>query len=128
MSERKPCDAVGACVGIPVHDHTRTVGEVVRGAKSHASTVLVCDDGSTDGSGEAARAAGAEVLTLPKNRGKGAALQRLIDEAVARGFKTIICLDADGQHHPSDLPAVAAEVGAHPGELICGARNLSLAG
>src|SRR4051812_30009106 len=82
-SERS-VDRSGACVCIPVFNNVRTVGEVVRGALTHAGTVLVCDDGSTDGSGEAARAAGATLLTLPSNQGKGAALEVLFTEATRR--------------------------------------------
>jgi predicted LPLAT superfamily acyltransferase len=122
------CDSLRACVAIPVHNHARTVGEVVRKAKAHASCVLVCDDGSTDGSGDAARAAGADVLTLPTNQGKGAALRRLFEEAQARGFRYAVALDADGQHDPDDLPRMAEACLRAPGALVCGSRDLAAAG
>ncbi|MBJ6765875.1 glycosyltransferase family 2 protein [Myxococcaceae bacterium JPH2] len=130
MTDRptRSCDQAGACVVIPVYNHARTVGAVVRGSLEHASTVLVCDDGSTDGSGDEAERAGATVLRQPQNRGKGVALRRLLDEAHRRGFRSAIALDADGQHLPSDLPTLAAAVTAEPGALIIGARDLIAAG
>ncbi len=121
-------DRAGACVCIPVFNNVRTVGDVVRGAQSHATTVLVCDDGSTDGSGEAAKAAGATVLTLPSNQGKGAALEALFAEATRLGFRYALCLDADGQHLHQDLPALAAATLASPGALVVGSRDLVKAG
>jgi predicted LPLAT superfamily acyltransferase len=118
------CDQVGACVVIPVYNHASTVGSVVRGALEQASAVLVCDDGSTDGSGERAEQAGGVVLHHTTNRGKGAALQTLFKEASRRGFRYAISLDADGQHLPADLPSVAKRLREEPGALFIGARNL----
>ncbi len=122
------CDAIGGCVVIPVFNHAATVADVVRGAREHAHTVIVCDDGSTDGSGTAAEGAGAELLTHPVNRGKGAALRTLLEQAHRRGFRYAICLDADGQHFPKDIPGVVDAVNVEPGSLVIGARDLAAAG
>lgn len=113
---------------IPVYNHARTVGDVVKGSLQHASTVLVCDDGSTDGSGDAAAQAGAVVLKHEQNRGKGAALRTLFDEAHQRGFRYAICLDADAQHYPDDIPRLVDEAEKDPGCLVVGARDLAKAG
>src|SRR5262249_49657391 len=118
------CDEAGACVIIPVYNNASTVGDVVRGARSHCSTVLVCDDGSTDGSGEVAAAAGALVLRHSRNEGKGAALRTLLAEAQGRGFRHAISMDADGQHFPGDLPLFAAALVDEPGALVLGVRDL----
>ncbi len=122
------CETIGSCVVIPVFNHARTVGEVVRGSRAHAHTVLVCDDGSTDGSGAAAKAAGADLLTHPVNLGKGAALRTLLQEAARRGFRYVICLDADGQHYPKDIPSLVDAVKQQPGSIVIGARDLIAAG
>jgi len=120
----RSCDQAGACVVIPTYNHARTVGGVVQGALEHASTVLVCDDGSTDGSGEEAKKAGAVLLRHQTNRGKGVALRTLFEEASRRGFRYAISLDADGQHLSEDLPILARLASEEPGALFIGARNL----
>jgi glycosyltransferase involved in cell wall biosynthesis len=57
------------------------IAAVIRGALRHVQTVIVADDGSTDGTAQIAREAGAEVVGLPENRGKGNALRVLFAEA-----------------------------------------------
>ena len=127
-SLRRRCDEAGACVIIPVFNNVSTVGDVVQGTLQHCSTVLVCDDGSTDGSGANAEAAGAVVLRHAHNEGKGVALRTLLAEAHRRGFRHAISMDADGQHLASDLPALATALIEEPGSLVLGARNLVAAG
>ncbi|MBV1857654.1 MAG: glycosyltransferase family 2 protein [Nannocystaceae bacterium] len=79
------------------------IGPVVRGCLAHAEEVLVIDDGSSDETAAVAAAAGARVVQLSKNRGKGVAVRRGAHEA--RG-EVLVFLDADGQDDPSDIPAL----------------------
>jgi UDP-N-acetylmuramyl pentapeptide phosphotransferase/UDP-N-acetylglucosamine-1-phosphate transferase len=86
---------MGASVVIPAYRESAAVGDTVRAARRVAGVaeVIVVDDGSRDGTAEAARAAGAdEVIALPRNRGKGAALSAGV--AAARQ-ETVLLLDAD---------------------------------
>ena len=63
--------------------------------------LVVVDDGSTDGTADAARRAGADqVLVLPRNRGKGAAVRAGM--LAARG-RTIAYTDADLSYPPDQL-------------------------
>lgn len=85
--------------------------------------VIVVDDGSTDGSGDEARRQGALVLTLPRNRGKGAALRAGVARACADGATVIVTLDADGQHPPARIPELLAPILAGSADLTLGARR-----
>ncbi len=67
------------------------------------SVLLVVDDGSTDGTGDVARAHGAGVATHPRNRGKGAALMTGFRYALDAGWDWAFTLDADGQHLPAEM-------------------------
>src|SRR5690242_15272206 len=99
-------------VVIPAFQAADTIATVVsrtRGAVP-ASRVYVVDDGSTDGTGERGRAAGAAVLVHARNRGKGAALATGIARALGDGAGVIVTLDADAQHPPEEIPRLAAPV------------------
>ena len=68
-----------------------------------ANDILVVDDGSNDGSGKIAKTCGVNVLTLVKNRGKGAALIRAFEYAKENGYAWVVCMDSDGQHSANNL-------------------------
>ncbi len=87
---------------IPVYNHARNLGQVVSDARGSGVEIIVVDDGSTDGSGDVAGAAGATVLRHEHNQGKGAAILTGLRAAGAAGARFAITVDADGQHRPDD--------------------------
>lgn len=90
---------------IPARNEQDTVGEVVRGVRTAlACDVLVISDASTDGTATVAAAAGATVITLPFQLGAWGASQAGMRYALRNGYERVITLDADGQHHPDQLP------------------------
>ena len=89
---------------IPAYQAEESVGEVVRGARRFVDRVLVVDDGSTDRTGQRAAGAGAQVLRLPENSGKGSAVRAGLERILASDATHVAFLDADGQHDPDDLP------------------------
>ncbi len=93
---------------VPVFNHVATVGAVVAGLRALGAPVLVIDDGSQDGSGEAARRAGGDVLVHPINQGKGVALRTAFAHAAAAGYHQALTCDADGQHPIAEAARLAA--------------------
>lgn len=112
-------------VVIPCYEGARTVGDVVRGARGSGLPVVVVDDGSSDGSGEAAAAAGATVLRHAANRGKGAALASGFAYAKKLGADAVLTMDADGQHDPSEIDRLVAAHAAEPDALVVGVRSFA---
>jgi polyprenyl-phospho-N-acetylgalactosaminyl synthase len=96
------------CALVPAYGAEATVGDVVRGIRRHVPRVLVVDDGSSDRTGERAKAAGAEVLRLEENGGKGTALRAGLARVLASDATHVALVDADGQHDPADLPGLLA--------------------
>src|SRR5262245_38191027 len=108
-------------VVIPVHNEASTIAAVVVAARTYLP-VIVVDDASDDGSGQLAAASGATVLTLSRQRGKGAALRRGFAEALRQGADAVVTLDGDGQHDPHDIPRLLEASQRCPGSLIIGSR------
>jgi len=108
---------------IPALDCEATIGAVVRGTLAHLSRVLVVDDGSSDRTADAAKAAGAEVLRQPANRGKGAALRAGLRALSERGATHALTLDGDGQHLPEEIPLLLRASAEAPRALVLGARQ-----
>ncbi len=115
---------------IPTYDNARTVGQVVEGALSKISDVLVVDDGSTDGTGEVLDRFGSRIRLLrhPRNLGKGRSLRDGFALLAGAGFTHAIALDGDGQHFPEDIPAFAEAGARSPEAIFVGERDLVSAG
>jgi glycosyltransferase involved in cell wall biosynthesis len=113
----------GVCAAvIPCLNEQEAVGPVVERVRRRLPHVLVIDDGSTDKTADAARRAGATVLTRPVSGGKGAALQTGWSWAVAKGFDWAVCLDGDGQHSPDDIPKFFSTCERTSASLVVGNR------
>ncbi|MFB6080808.1 MAG: S-layer glycoprotein N-glycosyltransferase AglJ [Haloferacaceae archaeon] len=93
-----PADDV--CVLVPTLDEAESVGDVVRGFREQGyEHVLVIDGGSTDGTREVAREAGAHVVTQ-SGTGKGQAVREAVREHVAEPY--VLLVDGDGTYRPED--------------------------
>jgi glycosyltransferase involved in cell wall biosynthesis len=108
---------------IPAFDAAPSVGGVVARTLSVVPDVVVVDDGSRDGTAEAAREAGAEVVSHPVNRGKGAALVTGFRTLFARGVSDVVTVDADGQHLPEEIPRLIEAAEAQVADLVLGTRD-----
>jgi len=90
----------------------------------HASHIVVVDDGSTDGTADAARSKAAVVVSHPVNLGQGAALQTGLDFALRRGADYICTFDADGQHDPATIALMLQRLTDSGAEVALGSRFL----
>jgi len=112
-------------VVIPVLDEAGALPDLLA-AMPPGYCAIVADNGSTDGSGDIARAAGARVVEEPV-RGFGAACWAGL--TVADAADGVVCfMDGDGSLDPADLPGVAAAVLTGEADLVLGARRPTRAG
>jgi len=113
---------------IPAFDEEQRLPDVLRRVASAAPgfEVVVVDDGSRDATAEAARAGGATLIRHPFNLGYGAALQTGYKYARRASADLVVQMDADGQHDPADVPALAAPIEADELDLVIGSRFLGV--
>ncbi|HVE12582.1 MAG TPA: glycosyltransferase family 2 protein [Elusimicrobiota bacterium] len=121
-------------VVVPAYNEESAVTAVVRDLRAALSKteheILVVDDGSTDKTAEAAKAAGATVLRHPVNRGYG---RSLITGFNAARHDWVLMIDADGSYPPAEAAKLLAAsedfdmvIGARQGKLFWGPPVQSL--
>jgi glycosyltransferase involved in cell wall biosynthesis len=115
---------VRTLVFIPAWNEESSITAVIAGVREALpeADVLVVDDGSTDGTVAAARAAGARVASLPFNQGVGAAQQTGYIYALRRGYEICAHLDGDGQHLPTELARLVKEIEDDRADMVIGSR------
>lgn len=107
---------------IPAYNEADRIAETLAAVRSFAEEkrikeIIVVDDGSSDGTGERAQEAGADVVFRQHNSGKGAALNRAL--ALAQG-DVLLLLDAD-------LGTTATEAAKLLGPVVSGVADMSIA-
>lgn len=113
------------CVIIPTYNNENTVRRVIDGVLLYTTNIIIVNDGSTDSTKDLLKNyPQIDIITLPKNKGKGNALQIAFKRAEEKGFLQAITIDSDGQHYPDDLP-VFVEALSNEDVLLIGNRNMS---
>lgn len=123
----QPSKVTGAkiIVAIPCLNTEPFIGNIVSKAKKYVDQVVVIDDGSHDGTAEAARAAGALVKNHNRNRGYGETIKSCFEAATASGADSLVILDGDGQHNPDEIPQLLAPILQREADLVSGSRFLT---
>ncbi|MEL7236380.1 MAG: glycosyltransferase family 2 protein, partial [Chloroflexota bacterium] len=109
---------------VPALNESGSIAGVVADIHSHVpgADVVVINDGSTDNTAEVATGAGAVVLNMPYNVGIGAAMQTGFKYAARQGYDIAIQTDGDGQHPPSQIPALVDVLCNTDADMVIGSR------
>lgn len=96
---------------VPAYNEAKAIGQTIASLKAMLEksgidgAILIVDDGSSDGTGDAAIAAGVEVIKLEENSGYGYALKTGIANSSS---KFVAIIDADGTYPAEKIPEMMA--------------------
>ena len=117
-------------VQIPCYNEAATLPETLAALPRQIAgidriEILVIDDGSEDGTVEAARAAGVHhIVRLPRNMGLAAAFSAGLEECLRQGADIIVNTDADNQYEAKDIARLVVPLLAGRAEIVVGDRQV----
>src|SRR5690348_10530654 len=109
---------------IPAYNEGRVLASTIRGLLPYGYSIVVVDDGSSDGTAAILKGLPVHYLRHPVNLGQGAALQTGMDYALAQGADYILHFDADGQHPAEGIASLLAPVCRGECDVAVGSRFL----
>jgi len=109
---------------IPAYNEEQSIGRVIADIPEWVDRVIVCDNNSTDGTADAARAAGAEVV-FEEETGYGGACLRAMD--VLQGEEVIVFLDGDYSDYPEQMERLVDPLLLQGADIVIGSRTLGRA-
>ena len=117
-------------IQIPCHNEEEVLPQVLATLPTKVDGIgriiaLVIDDGSSDRTGEIARAHGAEVLRLPVKRGLARAFLAGLERAVSLGADIVVNTDGDNQYRGEDIPQIVEPIVRGQADLVIGTRPVS---
>ena len=118
--DERPAPAPRIVVLLPCLNEERSIGAVIRAfqAALPQARVIVFDNGSTDGTAQAAASAGAQVMCEPR-RGKGNVVRRMFAEVEADVY---VMADGDGTYDASFAPRLVQTLLDERLDMVVGAR------
>ena len=128
VSLKEKVDVLKACVIIPTYNNAATLAGVIEDVALYSNHIIVVNDGSTDDTVDIVKNYPAvQLISYPKNVGKGWALRKAFKYAIEQGYEYAVTIDSDGQHFAKDLPTFINTIETHPDVIIIGARNMEQA-
>ena len=119
-STNKPI--IVAC--IPAYNEEKNIAAVIIETKKYVDQILVCDDGSSDLTYFIAEGLGATVIKHETNKGYGASVKTLFENALKSNASIILTIDADSQHDPNQIPDFLHAFEKQDIDILIGSRFL----
>ena len=111
-------------IGIPAYNEEKNIASIIVKLKKIAQKIIVCNDGSTDLTGEIAQKLGAVVINHPKNLGYGSGIRSIFQKAKEIDSDILVTFDADGQHQVEDIKKVIEPILKNEVDMVIGSRFL----
>lgn len=107
---------------IPAFNESKNIIKIINEVKKYVNEIIVIDDGSKDDTYEKALSTNVIVLRNNKNKGKGVALRKGLNESFKHNADVIVTIDADGQHDPSEIPKLIKPIIDKQADIVIGSR------
>ena len=111
-------------IGIPAFNEEKNIAKMIVKLKKISDEIIVCNDGSSDLTGEIAEKMGAIVINHEKNLGYGAGINSIIKKSKEIDTDILVTFDADGQHRIEDIETVTKPIINGEADLVIGSRFL----
>ena len=105
---------------IPTFNEAGNIPTLLKGLEPIGATIIIVDDGSTDGTADIATQHGATVIQRGSKQGLASAYVQGMGKALELGLDPIVQMDADLSHQPSDVPRLLQSV--QTCDLVLGSR------
>lgn len=112
-------------IGIPAFNEEKNIAKIILKLKKFSDEIIVCDDGSSDLTGEIARELGAHVIRHEKNSGYGSAIKTIFLKAKEMECDILVTFDADGQHDVNEIPQIIEPIEKNQTDIVIGSRFLT---
>jgi dolichol-phosphate mannosyltransferase len=111
-------------IGPMFNEGARAIEVVRRFPPGVVDEVVIVDDASTDGAGEAVAKEGVTVLSLKKRSGPGTAIRAGIDYGLKKNYDVFVVFATNGKDNPQEIPRLLAPVASGAADFVQGSRYL----
>lgn len=111
-------------IGLPAYNEEKNIAGIITKLQKISNRVIVCNDGSSDMTGEIAEKMGAIVINHPKNLGYGGAIKSIFLKAREMSPDVLVTFDADGQHRIEDIEKIIEPISNDEADIVIGSRFL----
>lgn len=111
---------LGITVVIPAKNEAMCIGDLILRTLPYCQEIVVVDGHSQDDTAKIAERYGVRVVQ-DNRRGKGDAIR--VGVQAARG-DIVVFMDADGSHHPADIPRLVAPIRQGKADMVIGSRGM----
>jgi glycosyltransferase involved in cell wall biosynthesis len=117
-------DRAATFVIVPAYNEAKSLASTIRPLVLCGYTVVVVDDGSSDGTWQACWELPVVRIRHPLNLGQGAALETGMTYARRHGAKIVVHFDADGQHDYRQIEDMTLPIDRGEADVVLGSRFL----